>query len=132
MQFLVMLVALAACTGSEGGSPPGVVTDPLTGARSMELTEPWKSMNLPIDGAVVDASTEHSVLLRFPAIAEADASTTYAALRQSLLDAGWQVEADDAFPTSRQAAMRTPAGNPALLSVFVESGRPAAQITIAR
>jgi len=126
--LVFVAVALAACSGATEASPiPGPV--PIPGVASVELTEPWKSMNLPIEGAIVEASTESGLLVRFPSVAEADAGPTLAALEQALVDGGWAVDRASAGPPEWRSVLSRDE-QVVSMRVFNEGGRPSASLTL--
>lgn len=94
----------------------------------MELTEPWKSMNLPIDGAIVEASTFDSLLVHFPTVTAADLKPTHAALRQGLIEAGWIIDEDGEYATGPWSYVTAPDGRRGKLTSRLESGRPTSRI----
>ena len=95
----------------------------------MELTEPWKSMNLPIDGALIERSSSSTLGVRFVTIKAEDAALPYAALKQSLMDAGWSVKYERSGPPRWKTTFNAAGFASVSLSVYPENGRPYAWIS---
>lgn len=93
-----------------------------------EVTEPWKSMNLPIDGAVVEVSDSDSLILRFAAIQPDDYGLPHAAVRQAMVDAGWGAEDDDVGATKE--CYLTKGDQELTLTTLVKDGRPVLRLSI--
>ena len=67
-RYLIGALALTivGCTGSKPSANSTI--DPITGVKSMELTSPWKEMDLPIDGAIVEFSGDRHLRVRHPTL----------------------------------------------------------------
>jgi len=121
----LLLLLHSGCTTSSAPPPPANQPQ----VKSVELTEPWKSMNLPIEGAVIELSDDDSLGLRFVTIKSEDAALPYAALKQSLMDAGWRVKYERSGPPRWKTTFNAAGFASVSLSVYPENGRPYAWIS---
>ncbi len=121
----LMLALLTGCTST---SAPPTTNQPQV--KSVELTEPWKSMNLPIDGAIIELSDDDSLGLRFVTIQSEDAALPYAALKDVFVKRGWVVKYERTGPPDWKARFEAPGYVSASLSIDVESGRPRGWIRV--
>ena len=92
--------------------------------KSVELTEPWKSMNLPIDGALIERSSNSTLGVRFVTIKAEDAALPYAALKEALVKQGWVLKNEYTGPPAWDAYFEAPGYRGPTLSVTVENDRP--------
>ena len=118
----LLLLLHGGCTTSS--APPANQPQ----VKSVELTEPWKSMNLPIDGAVVERSSHQVLGVRFVTIRPEDAALPYAALKEALLEEGWVVIYSQAGPPMWTTDFDAPGFSNVNLSVRLKKGRPFASI----
>ena len=88
-RYLIGALALTivGCTGSKPSANSTI--DPITGVKSMELTSPWKGMDLPIDGAIVEFSGDRKLRVRHPTLGFDMVEPTYSVLRERLVANGW-------------------------------------------
>ncbi len=119
----LLLLLHGGCTTSS--APPANQPQ----VKSVELTEPWKSMNLPIDGAVVERSSQDSLGVRFVTFKPEDAALPYAVLKQAFVEQGWVVKYADSGPPVWDADFEAPGYSGPTLSVRVKNGRPFAWIS---
>jgi len=120
----LLLLPHSGCT--TGSAPPPPANQPEV--KSVELTEPWKSMNLPIDGALIERSSDSRLGVRFPTIKPQDAALPYAVLKEAFLKQGWVLKYEDTGPPAWDAYFDASGYSGPTLSVTVENGRPFAWI----
>lgn len=126
-----LLVALLGCAGGSNADPGQQPT--IAGAKSMELTEPWKSMNLPIEGAVVEYSRSDGLLARYPSIPVDATVATYAAVKEALLAAGWAPDFEQKLstvPPTMTSIWKHPDGRQISVDLQVQDERPALNIAL--
>ena len=96
----------------------------------MELTAPWKDMNLSIEGGVVVASLPETLLVRFPATPPDVFGGLYEVLKGELVAAGWSLTEESRSERAITGAFKTPDGKEALLDVHIDEGRPKVSIAL--
>ena len=89
MKLWIVWLVLAACGGSSASTTPGT---PAGGVQMKEVTDPWKSMELPVGTALVEVSTSKTLVLRHPTLKLSMMQSTYAAFRQHLVSRGWSIQ----------------------------------------
>lgn len=103
VSFLVLPVCLAlGCTGGSTtpSAPESTTSTPATAGATVSITDPWKSMNLPIDGARIDASDSEELAATYVTHTNETAAGIKAAWKDALTGAGWKVTKERDLPTS--------------------------------
>lgn len=128
MHTSLPLLLLTACltAGCTGGD---TTTNPPPAGVTMSITDPWKSMNLPIDGAVVELSNEVSLKLSYPTHTQETASSVVAVLTDGLVAAGFAVDSDKDAASARKVKLTKPDGPTISLTLDKRAERPSVKLT---
>ena len=134
MRVLSLIAIMTVLPGCWSSSPTtqgsGTTTTNAAGVKSMQLTAPWKDMNLSIDGGVVVSSRETRLSVRFPATPPDVFGGLYEVLKGELVAAGWSFTEEYRFERDITGAFKTPDGKDALLTVDIDEGRPEASFAV--
>ena len=135
MRALTLIAILSVLPGCWARDPTtqtnSTTTTNAAGVKSMELTAPWKDMNLSsIEGGVVVASLPNRLLVRFPATPADVFGGLYENLKGELVAAGWSFTEERRFDSDIKGVFSTSDGKRATLIVDVSEGRPEASFAI--
>lgn len=129
MRLSLPFVLLAAtltlgCTGSTSGTTATPATEPTTAGATMSITEPWKSMNLPIEGAVVEFSTKSSIGLKYPTHTQATANGIVGVLIEAVEGLGYTKGKDKDVSSMRVVEFEHPTDGVISLVLNKDDERP--------
>ena len=134
MRMLSMIAMMTVLTGcwSNGSTSQGTArtTTNAAGVKSMELTAPWKDMNLSIEGGGVVSSTSDNLTVRFPATPADAAGGLFHTVKGELVAAGWSLEGEEHLGGAHDGLLTTAEGNEAVLGVTLNNDRPVLTIDI--
>ena len=131
LSLIAIMTVLPGCWSSSPTSQGGAgTTTNAAGVKSMELTAPWKDMNLSIDGGVVESSRETRLSVRFPATPPDVFGGLYEVLKGELVAAGCTFTEENRRERDIRGVFRTPDGKKAVLTVYIDEGRPRARIAV--
>ena len=136
LSLIAICSVLQACWSGSSSSDAtaqadATVTTNAAGVKSMELTAPWKDMNLSsIEGGVVVDSRKDSVLVRFPATPADARGGLFEVLKGEIVAAGWALREEVRDEDDLEGAFRTPSGAEASLLVNLHGGRPQARLSV--
>jgi hypothetical protein len=122
----LLLVAATLTAGCTGGT---AAIEPLPAESTGSITEPWKSMNLPLDGGVVDLSNEVSLKVSYPTHTQATASGIVAVVSEGLTAAGFTAGDDKNVPSARKVAFTHTDGTTVSLTLDKRAERPTLKLT---
>ena len=95
----------------------------------MDITEPWKSMNLPLDGSVVELSNDVSLKLSYPTHTQDSASGIVAVMSDGLTAAGFTPGDDKNAPSARKIVFTHSDGATVSLTLDKRAERPTIKLT---
>lgn len=129
MRTSLSLLLLAASLGMGCTGETSTATEAPPAKATTGITDPWKSMNLPIDGAVVELSNEVSLQLSYPTHTQETADGIVAVLSQALVSGGFSIDSDKSAPSARKLTLTKPDGPTISLTLDKRAERPSVKLT---
>lgn len=128
--LLLTLLCAGLVTGCASDSTaPSSQPEPPPAGAVMQLTEPWKSLNLPIDGAVIDFSTETGLGLTFVTHTQSTAPGIVGNVITSLESQGYTKGNDKDLASMRVVELEHPESGTIALTLNKRDERPSLKLT---